>query len=55
MKETIHESKSRPTKASEIAKKPARKNRVHVLGATRRMLTGHVYGKPEKQGNAVIT
>ncbi|HUN96644.1 MAG TPA: hypothetical protein VMU69_10455 [Bradyrhizobium sp.] len=42
MKETIQGSKSRPTKDIEIAKKPAHKNRIQVLGATRRMLAGSV-------------
>ncbi|HUN96643.1 MAG TPA: hypothetical protein VMU69_10450 [Bradyrhizobium sp.] len=55
MKETIQGSKSRPTKGIEIAKKPAHKNRIHILGATRRMLSGYQIGKAEKQGGNVIT
>jgi hypothetical protein len=50
MKEMIQGSKSRPTRDSEIAKKPGHKNRIHVLGPTRRMLTGSVGPPHEKMG-----
>lgn len=32
-----------------------RRNRVHVVGLTRWLLTGYVYGKTETMGNAIIT
>jgi len=32
-----------------------RRNRIHVIGLTRWLLTGYVYGKTETQGNAIIT
>lgn len=32
-----------------------RRNRIHVIGLTRRLLTGYVYGKQETMGNAIIT
>jgi hypothetical protein len=33
----------------------ARSRRIHVIGLTRRLLTGFVYGKAEPMGNAIIT